>query len=215
MNKGWIVLGALFLGACATSSYPTNVPISQAGEVFAAIGPLASEEGHRVQTHGDRLHIAFDEATEIQYVADPEFTGGPNILIGVMVQDGKVPEHEVSQRMQAASQKAYEWLKKATAVKAAPAPAPAAQPATPAINVNLQVAVPAPVAPSASCQKLLDCHAALATVFCQAGGATCQFKIEISGMDDAACVDALPGVRMSVQSLSMGMVGFSMPAACQ
>ena len=213
MNKGWIVLGALFLGACATSSYPTNVPISQAGEVFAAIGPLASEEGHRVQTHGDRLHIAFDEATEIQYVADPEFTGGPNILIGVMVQDGKVPEHEVNQRMQAASQKAYEWLKKATAVK--PASAPAAQPVTPAINVNLQVAVPAPVAPSTSCQKLLDCHTALAAVFCQAGGATCQFKIEISGMDDATCVDALPGVRMSVQSLAMGMVGFSMPAVCQ
>ena len=213
MNKGWIVLGALFLGACATSSYPTNVPISRAGDVFAAIGPMASQEGHQVQTHGDRLHIAFDAATEIQYVADPEFTGGPNILIGVMVNDGEMPEHEVNQRMQAASQKAYEWLNKATAVQ--PAPAPVAQPVTPAINVNLQVAVPAPVAPAASCQKLLDCHTALAAVFCQAGGATCQFKIEISGMDDATCVDALPGVRMSVQSLAMGMVGFSMPAACQ
>ena len=212
MNRGWIVLGALMLGACATSSYPTNVPISQAVDVFAAIGPMASAEGHRVQTHGDRLHVAFDAATEIQYVADPEFTGGPNILIGVMVKDGEVPEHEVNQRMQAASQKAYEWLNKATAVKPAPA---VAQPVTPAINVNLQVAVPAPVAPSASCQKLLDCHAALATVFCQAGGATCQFKIEISGMDEATCVDALPGVRMSVQSLAVGMVGFSMPTACQ
>ena len=210
MNKGWIVLGAFFLGACATSTYPTNVPITRSADVFAAIGPMASQEGHQVQTYGDRLHIAFDAATEIQYVADPEYTGGPNILIGVMVKDGEVPEHEVSQRMQAASQKAYEWLNKAAAVK----PAPVAQPVNQSINVNVQVAVPAPVAPSASCQKLLDCHAALATVFCQAGGATCQFKIEISGMDDAACVDALPGVRMSVQSLSMGMVGFSMPAAC-
>ena len=216
MKKVLFVLGALLVSACATSTYPTNVSIARSVEVFAAIGPLASQEGHRVQTHGDRLHIAFDEATEIQYVADPQFTGGPNILIGVMVQDGKVPEHEVNQRMQAASQKAYEWLNKATAVQ--PAPAPVVQPVTPAINVNVQVAAPvapAPVAVSTSCQKLLDCHSALAAVFCQAGGGSCQFKVEISGMDDATCVDALPGVRMSVQSLAVGMVGFSMPAACE
>ncbi|MBT6176530.1 MAG: hypothetical protein HOI23_04725 [Deltaproteobacteria bacterium] len=209
MKKIGVLLGVLFLSACATATYPTNVPITQAVTVFGNIGPLASQEGYQVQSNGDRLHIAFDTATEIQYVADPEFTGGPNILIGVMVQDGKVPEHEVGARMQAASQKAYEWLKKATAV-AAPAPASA-----PAVNVNIQVSASPVVVVPGSCQKLLDCHAALATVFCQAGGATCQFKIEISGMDDAACVEALPMVRMTVEPLSMGMPGFSMPVACQ
>ena len=112
MKKIGVLLGVLFLSACATATYPTNVPITQAVTVFGNIGPLASQEGYQVQSNGDRLHIAFDTATEIQYVADPEFTGGPNILIGVMVQDGKVPEHEVGARMQAASQKAYEWLKK-------------------------------------------------------------------------------------------------------
>ena len=207
-------MGALLLSACATTTYPTNVPIAQAATVFGNIGPLASQEGHQVQSHGDRLHIAFDTATEIQYVADPEFTGGPNILIGVIVQHGKVPVLQVDARMQAASQKAYEWLKKATAVPAS-APAPAVQAVTPAINVNIQVSALPVVAVPGSCQKLLDCHAALATVFCQAGEATCQFKIEISGMDDKACVEALPMVRMTVEPLSTGMPGFSIPAACQ
>ena len=213
MRKIGVLLGALLLSACATASYPTSVPIAQAATVFGNIGPLASQEGHQVQSHGDRLHIAFDTATEIQYVADPQFTGGPNILIGIIVQDGQVPEHEVGVRMHAATQKAYEWLNKATAVSAPPAPM--VQPVTQSVNVNIQVATPPVLAVPGSCQKLLDCHAALASVFCQVGGATCQFKVEISGMDDAACVEALPMVRMTVEPLSMGIPGFSMPAACQ
>ena len=58
-----------FLTACATAGYPTNVPLSEASSVFGAIGPLASAEGHRVNTHDMRLHIQFDSVTEIQYVA--------------------------------------------------------------------------------------------------------------------------------------------------
>ena len=208
---------ALFLvTACATTSYPTNVPIAQASSVFGAIGPMASSEGFTVNTQPQRLYIKFDEATEIQYVADPEFTNGPNILIGVMVDDGKVGPGEVDGRRSAASQKAYEWLKKATASAPAPSPAPAVAPQA-NINVNVQMKVEAPPAvtvASKSCQKLLDCHAALAATFCQAGGGECQFKIEISGMDDAACAEALPDVRLVVEPLKMTMPGFTMPAAC-
>ena len=110
-----------FLTACATAGYPTNVPLSEASSVFGAIGPLASAEGHRVNTHDMRLHIQFDSVTEIQYVADPEFTQGGTILIGVMVSDRELPPNEVDARMSAASKKAYEWLEKA---RARPAPAP-------------------------------------------------------------------------------------------
>ena len=94
-----------FLTACATTSYPTNVPLSEASSVFGAIGPLASAEGHRVNTHDMRLHIQFDSVTEIQYVADPEFTQGGTILIGVMVSDRELPPNEVDARMSAASKK--------------------------------------------------------------------------------------------------------------
>lgn len=216
MKNAALLFTAFALCACAGASYPTTVPISQAPTVFGQIGPLASAEGHRINNHGDRLHITFDDITEIQYLADPQFTNGPNILIGVVVDDGDIAPEEVSNRMSAASQKAYEWLKKATVV--APAPTVAVQvvqPVVPAVNINVQVAAPAAVPVIASCQKLLDCHTGLAELFCQAGGAQCQFKVEISGMDDAMCMSALPSVRLAVQPLAMGMPNFSMPLACQ
>ncbi len=210
-----LIVGIFALSACATSTYPTNVPIARAVAVFGSIGPIASQEGHQVQSHGSRLHIAFDADTEIQYVADPEFTGGPNILIGVIVDSGNVPESEVGARMHAASQKAYEWLNKASVVAPAPVMQPVGQPVGASLNVNIQVSAPAVMVVPTSCQKLLDCHAALAELFCQAAGAQCQFKVEISGMDALACSSALPGIQMTVQPLAMGMAGFSMPAACQ
>ena len=210
-----ILSSALLLAtACATAGYPTNVPISQASSVFGAIGPLASAEGFKVNSGGQTLYIKFDEATDIQYVADPEFLDGPNILIGITVDDRKIPPNEVEGRMSAASQKAYEWLNKATA--SAPSPAPVVAPQA-NINVSVQMkvdAAPAVRVASKSCQQLLDCHAALAASFCQAGGAECQFKVEISGMDDASCAEALPEVRLVVEPLKMTIPGFTMPAAC-
>ena len=84
------------------------------------------------------------------------------------------------------------------------------------MNVNIDAkATGAVAAPSGNCQKLLDCHAGLASTFCQAGGAECQFKIEISGMDDEACKMALTDIPEVVQPLSMAIAGFTMPAACQ
>ncbi|MEC8052699.1 MAG: hypothetical protein VX210_18025 [Myxococcota bacterium] len=206
-----------FLTACATTSYPTNVPLSEASSVFGAIGPLASAEGHRVNTHDMRLHIQFDSVTEIQYVADPEFTQGGTILIGVMVSDRELPPNEVDARMSAASKKAYEWLEQA---RARPAPAPVAAPvAAPAMSVDISVKVDASAAASvqlsSSCQKVLDCQAALAGAFCQAGGGNCQFKVEISGTDDAGCEEMLPDLRMMVEPLKMTVPGFTMPAVCQ
>ena len=212
------------LAACATSTYPTNVPISQASSVFGAIGPLASAEGHRSNVNDGRLVILFDAQTEIHYMSDPEFAQGGNITIGVMVDDKNLPPNEVDARMSAASKKAYEWLEKARAPAVAPTPQPA--PAAPAATMNIDVtmkvdASPAVSAPAASpavsgsCQKLLDCQAGLAAAFCQAGGAECQFKIEISGMDDAGCEAALPDLKMMVGPLKMTVPNFTMPLACQ
>ena len=165
-----------------------------------------------------RLHIQFDSVTEIQYVADPEFTQGGTILIGVMVSDRELPPNEVDARMSAASKKAYEWLEKARARP--PAPAPVAAPvAAPAMSVDISVKVDASAAASVqvsgSCQKVLDCQAALASAFCQAGGGNCQFKVEISGADDAGCEAMLPDLRMMVEPLKMTVPGFTMPAVCQ
>jgi hypothetical protein len=221
MLKELSILSCLgLLVACATSTYPTNVPISQASSIFGAIGPLASAEGHRSNVNDGRLVILFDAQTEIHYISDPEFAQGGNITIGVMVDDKNLPPNEVDGRMSAASKKAYEWLEKARSSAVAPAPQPAPA-ATMNIDVTMKVdasvAAPAPAAAavSGSCQKLLDCQAGLAAAFCQAGGAECQFKIEISGMDDAGCEAALPDLKMMVGPLKMTVPNFTMPLACQ
>ena len=215
------------LAACAgVGTYPTHVAIGQSAAVFGQIGPLAAAEGHKMYSGDQSLEVEFDSATKIIYQADPAMTGGPNIVIGVAVTNSELPPPEVQTKMNAASQKAYEWLEKAQASLAS-APAPVATGvATPAmaasvsmnVNINAQVDGPGMAAPaerpSGSCQKLLACHAGLASTFCQAGGAECQFKIEISGMDDEGCKMALADIPELVQPFSMAVPGFAMPAAC-
>ena len=83
------------------------------------------------------------------------------------------------------------------------------------ISVKVDASAAASVQLSSSCQKVLDCQAALAGAFCQAGGGNCQFKVEISGTDDAGCEEMLPDLRMMVEPLKMTVPGFTMPAVCQ
>ena len=213
-----LAMGALALvltAACAgVGTYPTTVAIGQSAAIFGQIGPLAAAEGHKMLSGDRNLEVEFDASTRILYQADPEMTHGPNIVIGVAVTNDSLPPAEVEAKMQAASKKAYEWLEKAQAGLAS-APAVVATPAV-SMNVNIDAKVTAPaVGLSAGCNRLVACHAALASMFCQAGGTECQFKIEVSGMDDEACNESLAEMPVMVQPLSMTMPGFSMPAACQ
>ncbi len=194
------------MAACAHSSYQTGVPAHQATQAFAHIGKQAGTEGHQVYTHPDRLHVRYDQNTEIQFAVQ-----GPTLMMGVIVDDGGMTPDAVQGLMKKASDKGFEWIemaKKAMAGSPAPAPAPVAAPAP----------APAPAAvpdATASCQKLFACYAQLATDFCQAGGAECQFKIEMSGTDDEACKEVLVNVSAMVQPLMMMKPGYTIPAVCQ
>ncbi len=213
---------AALLAACAgVGTYPTTVAIGEAPAIFGQIGPLAAAEGHKMYSGDQSLEVEFDSVTRIMYQADPAMTGGPNIVIGVAVTNSELPQPEVQSKMNAASQKAYAWLKQAqgalasTPVSAATVVAIPALAANVSMNVNIDAQATASAAePSGNCKKLLACHAGLASTFCQAGGAQCQFKIEISGMDDEACKMALADIPEVVQPLSMAMPGFEMPMAC-
>ena|GEM_PF-5861699 len=199
-------VACLMMAACAHSSYQTSVPAHQATQAFAHIGKQAGTEGYQVYTHPDRLHVRYDEKTEIQFVVQ-----GPTLMMGVIVDDGGMTPPAVQDLMKKASDKGFEWIEMAKkAMAGSPAPAPAAAP----------VAAPAPApaaAPeaTAACQKLFACYAQLATDFCEAGGAECQFKLEMSGTDDDACNEVLANVSVLVQPLMMMKPGYSMPAVCQ
>ena len=133
-------------------------------------------------------------------------------MMGVIVDDGGMTPDAVQGLMKKASDKGFEWIEMAKKAMTG------ATPETPAIPAPAPAATAAPAAApeaTASCQKLFACYAQLATDFCQAGGAECQFKIEMSGTDDDACKEVLANVSVLVQPLMMMKPGYSMPAVCQ
>jgi hypothetical protein len=202
-------LAVLFCMSCATSSYQTGIRASQATGAFTHIGKQAGTEGYQVFTHPDRLHVRYNDDTEIQFVVE-----GPTLIMGVIVDDRKMEPPAVQTLMKKASDKGFEWIELAKRTMGG-APAIAAPPPAVQTPPAAETAAPA-VATTSTCQKLFACYAQLAKDFCEESATSeCQFKIEISGTDEDGCKEVLINVPALIQPLSMMKPGYTAPIICQ